>query len=120
VTCGAGETFNPATCECEQLGETCQNLFVCGVTLESCGQGTPTFDGLCHCVATPEGNQRCSNVFFCGLPPCQESAECEQQFGPGFFCGETCCGQTCNPPCGVDAPGFAAQEAGAKTSIGTR
>jgi hypothetical protein len=96
---------------CEPTFEACNEPFVCGGQIVSCGQGTSTYDGLCLCNASTDGPfPLCVNNFLCkDAPTCQSNAECVQQFGPNFVCGDSCCGRTCMPNCGTDFPGAVAE-----------
>jgi hypothetical protein len=84
----------------------------CEVCAAECGISVGDPGGPCNCFEDVDGNQHCTNNFFCGGGACTTNDDCVNLFGVGFFCqtGTGCggsCGQVCAPECGV-APAAAA------------
>lgn len=80
--------------------DLCRTIGQCDVSGQ-CGVNFPFCAPNCICLGSVEGPVRCGESTFCGAF-CTSSAECEANFGPGYFCqasGTGCCGQSCVPPC---------------------
>ena len=106
IVCPSGDSCLDGTCVAPNV---CQENFVCGSSgLNPCGSSSVGPDDLCYCFPSVEGTADCGNNFFCSSSvTCSSSSACASQFGPGYYCGVSCCGTTCIPPCGQDFPGGA-------------
>jgi hypothetical protein len=111
VCCGPDQTCVGG--QCQGSGGTCSAPFVCGdCPFNLCKGACLSVVDTCACFPSVEGQTRCGNDYTCGSTPnCSTSAEC----GPGFYCGISCCGQTCIPECGLQV----AQPQGFSPSRGT-
>jgi len=117
--CPEGQFYNFGTCQCAPVGQcTVAGQCSAGGVFPSCAPAP--FD--CLCVGSVEGAATCAaGGFRCeDFPPCESTAECEAQFGSGYFCqapGSGCCGQICVPPCGAGTTTLGASSTG-KTNAG--
>lgn len=98
--CGADERCVQGICT-KETG-TCGAGYVCGGQTRDCGQPTCGGLGPCQCTEGVDGTVHCADDI-CLTLSCTSNADCESEFGAGFFCqkaGTGCCGQVCIPPCG--------------------
>ena len=104
ASCPEGQFLNNA-CECVPEG-LCTVGSDCGtLDFHQC-------NAQCFCYESLEGSLMCAEDASCG-PPCESTAECQQQFGQNSFCTDGvdcfCGGPTCMTSCGTGSLGAVAE-----------
>jgi hypothetical protein len=112
--CPEGQRFDFCSCQCVPNGQCIEGGHCDTGCFHECDPG-------CFCFGSVEGPVFCGSDFFCDqFPPCVSTAECEAQFGPGFYCQAPdagCCGQVCAPPCSSGSTTLVTSSSG-KTNAG--